>query len=180
MCGIVGIYLKTKKFEKNLGKMLSGMLNNMESRGPDSAGFAIYKNEGSKIYKFSLCINDLNFNVFKKNISKKIKKIKLNQISDHVILKTEEKPKKVIEIINSNFPEVSIVGYGKSIEIFKQVGNPKDVVKKFKLGAFSGTHGIGHTRMATESAITTDGSHPYSTGEDECLVHNGSLSNHNN
>ncbi len=61
MCGIVGIYLKTKKFEKNLGKMLSGMLNNMESRGPDSAGFAIYKNEGSKIYKFSLCINDLNF-----------------------------------------------------------------------------------------------------------------------
>ena len=180
MCGIVGIYLKTKKFEKNLGKMLSGMLNNMESRGPDSAGFAIYKNEGSKIYKFSLCINDLNFNVFKKNISKKIKKIKLNQISDHVILKTEEKPKKVIEIINSNFPEVSIVGYGKSIEIFKQVGNPKDVVKKFKLVEFSGTHGIGHTRMATESAITTDGSHPYSTGEDECLVHNGSLSNHNN
>ena len=64
MCGIVGIYLKTKKFEKNLGKMLSGMLNNMESRGPDSAGFAIYKNEGNKIYKFSLCINNLNFNIF--------------------------------------------------------------------------------------------------------------------
>ena len=94
MCGIVGIYLKTKKFEKNLGKMLSGMLNNMESRGPDSAGFAIYKNEGNKIYKFSLCINNLNFNIFKKELSKKIKKIKLNQISDHVILKTEEKPKK--------------------------------------------------------------------------------------
>ena len=180
MCGIVGIYLKTKKFEKNLGRMLSGMLNNMESRGPDSAGFAIYKNEGNKIYKFSLCINNLNFNIFKKELSKKIKKTKLNQISDHVILKTEEKPKKVLEILNLNFPEVSIVGYGKSIEIFKQVGNPKDVVKKFKLESFSGTHGIGHTRMATESAITTDGSHPYSTGKDECLVHNGSLSNHNN
>ena len=69
---------------------------------------------------------------------------------------------------------------GKSIEIFKQVGNPQDVVKKFKLNKFKGTHGIGHTRMATESAITTNGSHPYSTGEDECLVHNGSLSNHNN
>ena len=73
-----------------------------------------------------------------------------------------------------------MVGYGKSIEIFKQIGNPKDVVKKFNLENFSGTHGIGHTRMATESAITTDGSHPYSTGSDECLVHNGSLSNHNN
>jgi glutamate synthase domain-containing protein 1 len=79
-----------------------------------------------------------------------------------------------------NFLKFLLVGYGKSIEIFKQVGNPKDVVKKFNLESFSGTHGIGHTRMATESAITTDGSHPYSTGEDECLVHNGSLSNHNN
>ena len=180
MCGIVGIYLKTKKFEKNLGKMLSGMLDNMASRGPDSAGFAIYKNESKKIYKFSLCINNLNFNKFKKEISKKIKKPQLNQISNHVILKTTEKPKKIIEIINSNFPDISLVGYGRSIEIFKQVGNPKDVVKKFKLNNFSGSHGIGHTRMATESAITTDGSHPYSTGEDECLVHNGSLSNHNN
>jgi methylamine---glutamate N-methyltransferase subunit A len=180
MCGIIGIYLKTKKYEKNLGKMLSGMLNNMASRGPDSAGFAVYKDESKKIYKFSLCINNLNFGNFKKKIKKKIKNIKLKQISDHLILKTPEKPKKVIEIINSNFPEVSIVGYGHSIEIFKQIGNPRDVVKKFKLDSFSGTHGIGHTRMATESAITTEGSHPYSTGEDECLVHNGSLSNHNN
>jgi glutamate synthase domain-containing protein 1 len=180
MCGIVGIYLKTKKFEKSLGKMLSEMLNNMESRGPDSAGFAIYKKEEEKIFKYSLCIGDLDFNKFKKEISKKIKKSKLNQYSDHVILKTSIEPKTVIKIINNSFPEISLVGYGNSIEIFKQVGNPKDVVKKFKLDSFSGTHGIGHTRMATESAITTDGSHPYSTGKDECLVHNGSLSNHNN
>ena len=180
MCGIVGIYLKTKKFEKNLGKMLSGMLDNMESRGPDSAGFAIYKDEKENNYKYSLCINSLNFNDFKKEISKKIKKPQLNQFSDHVILKTKEKPSKVIKILSLNFPTVSLVGYGRSIEIFKQVGKPNDVVKKFKLENFSGTHGIGHTRMATESAITTDGSHPYSTGEDECLVHNGSLSNHNN
>jgi len=180
MCGIVGIYLKTKKFEKNLGKMLSGMLNNMESRGPDSAGFAIYKNEDKKIFKYSLCINDLDFNKFKEEILKKIKKTQLNQYSDHVIIKTPIEPRIVMKIINDYFPKVSLVGYGNSIEIFKQIGNPKDVVKKFKLESFSGTHGIGHTRMATESAITTDGSHPYSTGKDECLVHNGSLSNHNN
>ena len=180
MCGIVGIYLKTKKFEKNLGKMLSGMLNNMESRGPDSAGFAIYKEENKKNYKYSLCLNNTNVNDFEKKILKILKKAQLSQFSDHVILKTSENPKKMIKILSLNFPEVSIVGYGKSIEIFKQIGNPKDIVKKFNLESFSGTHGIGHTRMATESAITTDGSHPYSTGEDECLVHNGSLSNHNN
>ena len=179
MCGIVGIYLKSKKFEKDLGKMLSGMLINMESRGPDSAGFAIYKKENKQEYKYSICINNLAFEKFKKDISKKIKYNKIFKNSDHVILSSKEIPKKVLSIL-SDFRGISLVGYGKSIEIFKQIGNPKDVVKIFNLEKFSGTHGIGHTRMATESAITTDGSHPYSTGSDECLVHNGSLSNHNN
>ena len=151
MCGIVGLYLKKKSLHKNLGLFLTGMIDNMSSRGPDSAGFAIYNNNVSKkFYKYSLCIND-------KNISNKFAKD-----------------------INLEFKDISLVGYGKSIEIFKQVGNPKKVIKKFKLEKFSGSHAIGHTRMATESAITVDGSHPYSTGEDECLVHNGSLSNHNN
>ena len=90
------------------------------------------------------------------------------------------KPFEVLKILREDFKNVSLVGYGKSIEIFKQVGDPSQVVEKFNLKNFTGTHAIGHTRMATESAITTNGSHPYSTGEDECLVHNGSLSNHNN
>ena len=96
-----------------------------------------------------------------------------------MIIETALAPVKVLDMIKK-FKNLSLVGYGNSIEIFKQVGNPKDVVKNFNLEKFSGTHAIGHTRMATESAITTDGSHPYSTGKDECLVHNGSLSNHNN
>ena len=180
MCGIVGIYLKTKKYEKQLGKFLSGMLDGMATRGPDSAGFAIYSKEKKGFYKYSICLNNLTQDQFKKKISKFIKKPKINIFSDHIVLETKEKPKNVLGILNNNLNEVSIVGYGKSINIFKQTGNPKDVVKKFKLSSFSGTHGIGHTRMATESAITTQGSHPYSTAEDECLVHNGSLSNHNN
>ena len=180
MCGIVGIYLKTKKYEKDLGKFLSGMLDGMATRGPDSAGFAIYTKQNKNKFKYSICLNQLTDKEFKKKISKFLKKITLKTFSDHVILETEEKPKKVLEILDSKLKEVSLVGYGKSINIFKQTGNPKDVVRKFKLSSFSGTHAIGHTRMATESAITTQGSHPYSTSEDECLVHNGSLSNHNN
>jgi len=180
MCGIVGIYLKTKKYEKDLGKFLSGMLDGMATRGPDSAGFAIYKKQNKNKFKYSICLNQLTDKEFKKKISKFLKKITLKTFSDHVILETEEKPKKVLEILDTKLKEVSLVGYGKSINIFKQTGNPKDVVRKFKLSSFSGTHAIGHTRMATESAITTQGSHPYSTSEDECLVHNGSLSNHNN
>ena len=180
MCGIVGIYLITKKYEKDLGKFLSGMLDAMATRGPDSAGFAIYTKQNKNKFKYSICLNQLTDKEFKKKISKFLKKITLKTFSDHVILETEEKPKKVLEILDTKLKEVSLVGYGKSINIFKQTGNPKDVVRKFKLSSFSGTHAIGHTRMATESAITTQGSHPYSTSEDECLVHNGSLSNHNN
>ena len=180
MCGIVGIYLKTKKYEKDLGKFLSGMLDGMATRGPDSAGFAIYTKQNKNKFKYSICLNQLTDKEFKKKISKFLKKITLKTFSDHVILETEEKPKKVLEILDTKLKEVSLVGYVKSINIFKQTGNPKDVVRKFKLSSFSGTHAIGHTRMATESAITTQGSHPYSTSEDECLVHNGSLSNHNN
>ena len=180
MCGIVGIYLKTKKYEKSLGTFLSGMLNNMETRGPDSAGFAIYTKEIKNQYKYSICLNKLDESDFKKRINKFIKNTKINKFADHIILGTNEKPARVLKILKESFKEVSLVGYGKSINIFKQTGNPKDIVKKFQLSSFSGSHGIGHTRMATESAVTTEGSHPYSTAEDECLVHNGSLSNHNN
>jgi glutamate synthase domain-containing protein 1 len=127
-----------------------------------------------------VCLNaDLQNQNLSKLLKNKLSAIKLKKVSDHVVIETSTKPEKAIGVLK-DIQGLDIVGYGKSIEIFKQVGNPKDVVKKFSLDKFTGSHAIGHTRMATESAITTDGSHPYSTGEDECLVHNGSLSNHNN
>ena len=179
MCGIVGIYLKNEKFKNSLGLLLSKMLINMGSRGPDSAGFAIYQKEEKEKFKYSVCINKINFEDFKNRIKKHLEaELKMN--SDHVVIKTSLKPNDMLTILKNHFKDVALVGYGKSIEIFKQVGDPSEVVKRFKLDDYSGSHAIGHTRMATESAITTDGSHPYSTGEDECLVHNGSLSNHNN
>jgi glutamate synthase domain-containing protein 1 len=63
--------------------------------------------------------------------------------------------------------------------VYKAVGAPADITARFGLRQMRGSHAIGHTRMATESAVTTDGAHPFSTGRDQCLVHNGSLSNHN-
>ena len=180
MCGIVGIYLKNEKLKNSLGSLLAEMLINMGSRGPDSAGFAIYNDEKGEKLKYSICINNLDYENFKKELSEYLDDADIRKNSDHVILKTKKKANDVLKILKDHFKNTSLVGYGKSIEIFKQVGSPNEVVKKFNLNNYSGTHAIGHTRMATESAITTDGSHPYSTGEDECLVHNGSLSNHNN
>ena len=68
---------------------------------------------------------------------------------------------------------------GERIEIYKEMGNPRAFVERFGLDDLRGSHGLGHTRMATESRVTTQASHPFSTGLDLCLVHNGSLSNHN-
>ena len=182
MCGIVGIFIKNKKLENKLGSFLSIMIDNMSSRGPDSAGFAIYNSlKNIKKYKYSLCIStEGDIKLFRLKIKQKFQDINIKQFSDHFVVTTSIKPAIFNKYIFDTFPNISIVGFGKSIEIFKQVGNPSKVVERFKLKNFKGSHGIGHTRMATESAITTNGSHPYSTGEDECLVHNGSLSNHNN
>ena len=76
-------------------------------------------------------------------------------------------------------PHLRVMSAGKVIEIFKETGRPEKFVARFGLADVRGTHALGHTRMATESRVTTEGSHPFSTGLDLCLVHNGSLSNHN-
>ena len=81
--------------------------------------------------------------------------------------------------LRENHPDVLIMSAGSSIEILKEVGLPERIVNMFNLDKMQGSHIIGHTRMATESAVTMAGSHPFSTGMDLCLVHNGSLSNHN-
>ncbi len=182
MCGIVGIFIKNKKLENKLGFFLAGMIDNMSSRGPDSAGFAIYNNsKNSKLNKFTICVpKTIIINSLIKKFKKKFTDIKFKKFSDHLVITTSAKSNVFINYIKDFHKDISLVGFGKSIEVFKQIGNPKDVIKRFSLDSFSGTHAVGHTRMATESAITTNGSHPYSTGEDECLVHNGSLSNHNN
>ncbi len=101
--------------------------------------------------------------------------------STHAVVRTA--PGKIDEArlaIQTLRPDIRIMGAGDVVEIYKEVGLPEAVVDRFDVRSMTGTHGIGHTRMATESAVTTMGAHPFSTGADQCLVHNGSLSNHNN
>ena len=99
MCGIVGIYLKNKKYNSQLGKFLTGMMNSMATRGPDSAGFAIYSSEKKKKYKYSVCSNTDQVKEISKKLSRHVKDIKVKSISDHLIIETAMKPKKFIEIL---------------------------------------------------------------------------------
>ena len=183
MCGIVGLYLKNPKLQPKLGAMFKPMLLEMTSRGPDSAGVAIYRNPVKQGYiKFSLAHDDSKFDW--DGVGRGLEaafecEAAVNRIANHAILTTDCKEDDVTAWLKTHRPGVRIVGSGRTIEIFKEVGLPKDVYAKFDLDVAVGTHMIGHTRMATESAVTTAGSHPFATGADLCLVHNGSLSNHN-
>ncbi len=183
MCGIVGLYLKNPDLQPRLGELFAPMLTEMSDRGPDSAGFAIYRNpvEGGRT-KFTLASNspDEEWKALDADLEKALNcDVQVQVISDHAVLITDADADLVHDWLAENRPDIRIVGSGKSIEIFKQTGLPKDVVERFDLRHAAGSHAIGHTRMATESAVTTEGSHPFATGLDLCLVHNGSLSNHN-
>ena len=183
MCGIVGLYLKNKDLQPMLGALFEPMLVEMTDRGPDSAGFAIYRNPvGEDQTKFTLaCADpDTDWKSLDADMEKALNcDVTFDVQGDHAVLVTDAAPDVVQNWLKETYPDVRIVGSGSSIEIFKQTGLPQDVADQFKLASAYGTHAIGHTRMATESAVTTEGSHPFATGLDLCLVHNGSLSNHN-
>lgn len=184
MCGIVGLFLKDKTLEPQLGAMLSEMLVMLTDRGPDSAGIAVYgaSTKGKAKVTIQSPAPGTDFAGLEAELGKKIDaKVKLLAKSTHAVIDVPaDKVEAAREAIVELRPSVRIMGAGEAIEIYKEVGLPVDVVKRFDVSKMTGTHGIGHTRMATESAVTTLGAHPFSTGPDECLVHNGSLSNHNN
>jgi len=183
MCGIVGLFLKDPKLEPKLGEMLTDMLVTMTDRGPDSAGIAIYSGASDGLGKITIQSSqpESDFKDLDGALHDAIgKPVTMLVKSTHAVI---ELPIDQIAAARSALaklrPGVKVMSVGDSIEIFKEVGLPKDVAKRFDVAKMKGTHGIGHTRMATESAVTTMGAHPFSTGSDQCLVHNGSLSNHN-
>jgi len=183
MCGIVGLFLKDKSLEPELGGLLTDMLITMSDRGPDSAGIAIFGRDEDASGK--LTIQSANpkgdFAELEKDVGDAIGAAATITVKDthavlHMPLARLEAARAAIPRLR---PSVRVMSAGEIIEIYKEVGLPKDVVRRFDIAKMSGRHGIGHTRMATESAVTTMGAHPFSTGADQCLVHNGSLSNHN-
>jgi methylamine---glutamate N-methyltransferase subunit A len=182
MCGIVGLFLKDPKLEPGLGTLLAGMLGTLCDRGPDSAGFAIYGREApAGSAKLTLrTVPDFDIAGLMERLGRVAGAPLPHRVRDtHVVMTVPAAREAAIRTELARIPGTSIVGAGRRMEIFKEVGRPDRVAARFGLEHMAGTHGVGHTRMATESAVTTDGAHPFTTGSDQCLVHNGSLSNHN-
>lgn len=183
MCGIVGLFLKDKSLEPKLGAMLSDMLVIMTDRGPDSAGIAIYgaPSDGRAKITVQSAKPATDFAGLRELLKPADASVTVELKSTHAVIEADAAQAAAVrDLLAEARPEIRVMGSGDSVEIYKEVGLPKDVVSRFGIREMGGTHGIGHTRMATESAVTTLGAHPFSTGADQCLVHNGSLSNHNN
>jgi methylamine---glutamate N-methyltransferase subunit A len=183
MCGIVGLFLKDPSLEPQLGAMLTDMLITMTDRGPDSAGIAIYGRPHKDHAKLTVqsADPDHDFKNLEADLGQAIAATVKGQLKDtHMVLDVPaDRIDAARHAMREIRPNVKVMSAGAGIEIYKEVGLPRDVAARFDLAHMTGTHGIGHTRMATESAVTTMGAHPFSTGPDQCLVHNGSLSNHN-
>ena len=183
MCGIVGLYLKNPELESRIGELFKPMLIAMTDRGPDSAGFAIYGDEvGEGWVKLTLRHPDADYDW--EALATRLKtelQLELSwfQNASVAVFKVHAEEATLREWLSEEAADVLILSVGQSIEILKEVGLPEKIAETFNLEGMKGSHIIGHTRMATESAVTMEGSHPFSTGMDLCLVHNGSLSNHN-
>lgn len=183
MCGIVGLFLKDPRLEPELGAMLTDMLITMTDRGPDSAGIAIYSGGSDGQGKITVQSADpaADFAGLDADLSAALgAPVTVAVKSSHAVIGLPlDRLEDARAALKGLRPTLKVMSAGDSIEIFKEVGLPRDVAARFDIRSMAGTHGIGHTRMATESAVTTMGAHPFSTGSDQCLVHNGSLSNHN-
>jgi methylamine---glutamate N-methyltransferase subunit A len=177
MCGIVGLFSKSQGVSDTLGLHLAEMLLQLSDRGPDSAGVAFYRDPappGSS--KVSLHSADPRQDWA--GVGEALG-AEPEVHGSHAVFVVEREAADAVRWLRERYPELRVMSAGEAIEIFKEAGRPERFVEEFALASLQGSHALGHTRMATESKVTTDGSHPFSTGLDLCLVHNGSLSNHN-
>jgi glutamate synthase domain-containing protein 1 len=183
MCGIVGLFAKTYDVERQLGAHLASMLEQLADRGPDSSGVALYREPmAAGMVKLSLFApgGAPGWAGIAARLGAEFGGAEvLTDDGDHAIVSVDGRALNVRAWLAEYEAGVQIVASGLAIELHKRVGRPTDLIAGCGLRGLSATHALGHTRMATESRVTTAGAHPFSTGEDLCLVHNGSLSNHN-
>jgi glutamate synthase domain-containing protein 1 len=183
MCGIAGLYTKTDALRSQLGAHLADMLEQLSFRGPDSAGAAFYRDPapaGFTKVSVHAPAPDPDWPELAVELGRAFGGASLTGVrASHAIFVVGGEAGEIGDWLTERHPELTLMSAGATIEIFKEAGLPSEFVRRFDLASITGSHALGHTRMATESRVTTEHSHPFSTGLDLCLVHNGSLSNHN-
>jgi len=174
MCGIVGLHLRTPDLYPRLGELLTAMLCEMGDRGSDSAGVAIY---GDPVWSPSGkgCVSVLEVTPTAEAIGLDVN---LTRLGDTYLVTADVASDVLLDAVKAAYPDALIAGFGSDMAVLKGVGHPRTLTDAWGLAKAQGWQGVGHTRMATESAVTPAGCHPYAVGPEQCMVHNGSFANH--
>jgi glutamate synthase domain-containing protein 1 len=181
MCGIVGFLARHESLRKSLGEFVVPMLTCMGERGPDSAGLAAFStslDDPLRRYSFYAADRAFDWGGFLNQFSVDSNATsEIETIENHATLVSTADPQTVTDWLKAYNAPVHLLSAGRSIDVYKDEGHPADIARRYKFDHLHGTHAVGHTRMATESAVSPAHAHPFTAGEDFCLVHNGSLSN---
>ena len=173
MCGIVGLHLRTPELYPRLGELLAEMLGEMADRGADSAGVAVYGNPAwSPPGRGCVSVTDLD------HAPDLGPDVEVVQVDSSYLLSADTSSEDLLDRVRAAYPTALIAGFGADLAVLKGVGHPRELTTSWGLSTAQGWQGVGHTRMATESAVTPSGCHPYTVGPQQCLVHNGSFANH--
>jgi len=181
MCGIVGLLVKKPALREHLGELMLPMLIGMTERGPDSSGMAVFTEPvAAEKRKLSLYAGSqaVNWESVRAGVAAALNtEAKIEVKQNHATLTTGAASSAVKAWLKAHQPGITVLSAGRAIDLYKDLGLPIEVAQRYDFAHLAGTHLVGHTRMATESAVTVENAHPYTAGEDWCLVHNGSLSN---
>ncbi|MEU6141864.1 glutamine amidotransferase family protein [Streptomyces sp. NPDC047081] len=169
MCGIVGLHLREPSLEPRLGELLTAMLGQVVERGPDSAGVAVYGDP--RLCPPGRTVVSL-LGTSKAEVEAVLPGVRAYDADATTVVHTDAAS------VAAALPDARVIGSGEGFAVLKGTGNPVELAESFGLAGVTGWQGIGHTRMATESAVTPEGAHPFSVGPGQCLVHNGSFANH--
>lgn len=181
MCGIVGLLIKSAPLRERLGALMVPMLTGMTERGPDSAGLAVYTAPVAQDRrKLSLYAGGhaLDWSALLQELRQEFGPgQEMAAHGNHAVLTSDSDPEALTAWLRRTAPGAAVLSVGQSIDLYKDVGAPADIARRYRFDQLKGSHLVGHTRMATESAVTPAHAHPFTAGRDFCLVHNGSLSN---
>lgn len=182
MCGIVGLHLRNPELYPRLGELLTGMLCEMGNRGSDSTGVAVYGDPalsppGRGVVSIVGVLDDSD--VVASSVSGHLgRDVDVVAVDATHLLSADVTSAELLAAVRSGYPDALIAGFGADMAVLKGVGDPRTLTTAWELPKAQGWQGVGHTRMATESAVTPAGCHPYTVGPEQCMVHNGSFANH--
>ena len=172
MCGIVGLHVRDPELFPRLGRLLETMVGGVVERGPDSAGVAIYGDRRRCPEGYAA------ISVLARDVALDLPGLLVTEAGDTTVLAAPMPPDALVLAVRTALPDATVVGTGTDLTVYKGTGDPRTLAGTYDLANATGWQGLAHTRMATESAVTPEGCHPFSVGPDQCLVHNGSFANH--